>query len=124
MATMSLGQRLRCIRENAGATRNQLAQALGVQYSTVSNYENDSRMPDQTTLEKIAYYFDVSLEELVEGTELFIVFKRTNPATLPYRYVDEISPTNNLTNDEIHALREYLQHYRSKKNLETQNKHS
>ncbi len=66
--------RLKFLREKKGLTQQRLAIELNMNQNTVSRYESGKRQADYTTLIKIADYFDVSLDYLLERTD--------NPARL------------------------------------------
>lgn len=58
------GNTLRQLRQNANLTQSQLAESLGIAFSTVSMYERGEREPDFEMLETIADHFNVSMDFL------------------------------------------------------------
>lgn len=62
---MSLGCKLKYLRECKNIKQNDLAKYLGVTQKAVSNYENDMRIPDLFIIKKIAKYFNVSADYLL-----------------------------------------------------------
>ena len=62
---MSFNIKLRTLRKKKGLTQKELAGDLGVALSTVAMWETANREPDLATIRKIAEYFDISIEELV-----------------------------------------------------------
>ena len=56
--------RLRKIRDNCALTQQQVANALGIERSTYSNYETGNTEPSMDTLRKIILLFDAPLEEI------------------------------------------------------------
>lgn len=59
-------ERLKKLRKQAGYSRMELAVKLGLSVSSISNYENNIRKPDNDeTWRKIAYIFDVSVDYLM-----------------------------------------------------------
>ncbi|RKJ69381.1 XRE family transcriptional regulator [Butyricicoccus sp. 1XD8-22] len=58
--------KLKHIRERANISRDQLADYLNVSYSTVANYETNERQPDLNTLKKIAEFFNVSIDYMLD----------------------------------------------------------
>lgn len=57
---------LKRLRENAGLSQEELANALGISKSTVGMYEQGKRMPNtNTVLKSIATYFGVTIDYLV-----------------------------------------------------------
>lgn len=65
---MDFGEKIKSLREKRNLTRSRLAEALGIKYSTLSNYENGVRQPDFDTLKLIARFFSVSTDYLLEET--------------------------------------------------------
>lgn len=61
--------RIREIRKEKGLTAKYLALELGIAESTVSQYENSKREPDQNTLIQIADILGVSLDYLLCRSE-------------------------------------------------------
>lgn len=57
--------RIKELRKQKNITQIQLANYLGVVKSTISLYENENRMPDIETLNKLADYFNVSVDYLL-----------------------------------------------------------
>ena len=57
--------RLKGLRVRRGLRQKDLASALGLAQTTIANYEQKLRFPDESTLVKIADYFTVSLDELM-----------------------------------------------------------
>jgi transcriptional regulator with XRE-family HTH domain/signal peptidase I len=58
-------QNLSFLRKKKGQTQAEVATALGLKRNTFSNYETTHSEPDLGTLEKIASFFDISLDELL-----------------------------------------------------------
>lgn len=61
--------RLKFLRENKKITQQRLAIDLNINQNTVSRYESGKRQADYETLIKIADYFDVSIDYLLERTD-------------------------------------------------------
>lgn len=55
---------LKCLRTSRGITQAEFAKAMGISPSTVGMYETGEREPNFETEEKIADYFNVSLDVL------------------------------------------------------------
>jgi transcriptional regulator with XRE-family HTH domain/signal peptidase I len=53
------------LRKRKGLTQAEVATALGLKRNTFSNYETTHSEPDLNTLEKIASFFDISMDELI-----------------------------------------------------------
>ncbi len=65
----SLGKRIRQFREQHRITQSELAEQLSVTRQAVSNWERDKTLPDVYTLQRMAAYFDATLDAFVEGTK-------------------------------------------------------
>ncbi|WCK55386.1 helix-turn-helix transcriptional regulator [Aneurinibacillus sp. Ricciae_BoGa-3] len=66
---MTLGERLRLLREKNDLTQIALAKKLNIPNQNISNYERDFRQPDYETLKKLADLFDVSVDYLLGRTD-------------------------------------------------------
>lgn len=62
---MSLGNKLRELREQRGWSRAEAARQLGLKYTTYVGYENDEREPGHNLLIDSARLYDVSLDQLL-----------------------------------------------------------
>ncbi len=51
---MTLGKKLRFLRDRTDKNREEISKALNIKYSTYANYENDMRQPDLETIKIIA----------------------------------------------------------------------
>lgn len=58
--------RIKYLRQTRELTQVQLADKLGVAKQSISNWENDNIMPSVDMLEKIADFFSVSTDYLLE----------------------------------------------------------
>ena len=59
-------ENLKKVRKSKGLTQKALSEKLGVALSTVAMWETGSRQPDYQTLNRIADFFGVSFDELLE----------------------------------------------------------
>lgn len=66
---MNFGDNLKDLRETQNITQSQLAEYLQVSRPTIAGYETKNRQPDFEKLEKIANFFQVSIDFLISGTE-------------------------------------------------------
>ncbi|MBN2910803.1 helix-turn-helix transcriptional regulator [Polycladomyces sp. WAk] len=62
---MKFGDRIALLREKAGLTQEQLAQKIGISRAALAKYEKSRREPDFETLDKIADFFNVSVDYLL-----------------------------------------------------------
>lgn len=61
-----LSQKLIALRQKRGITQTELSKELNIKQNTYSQYETKNREPDYTTLTKIADYYSVSIDYLLE----------------------------------------------------------
>jgi len=64
---MTFGARLKSARNSKRFTQHQVADALGLNFTTISKYENDKSQPDNEILHKMAVMYDVSIDWLLTG---------------------------------------------------------
>lgn len=64
-----LGARLAYLRRQKGLSQRELAKLLGVAQSTIAMYEGGNRTPDPEMLQRIADFFGVSLDYLMDRQE-------------------------------------------------------
>lgn len=102
-----LGRRLTELRKSMDLTQEEIAKKLHLTRSTYAQYEVDRRVPEYGTLEKLANFFDVSIDYLVgrsnnkRGTNEMPGTDKDKDADYAVneliKYLDELG----LTNDEI-----------------------
>ena len=63
------GDKLKNLREKRDLLQKDLSKDLNIATSTIGMYEQGRREPDNTTLKKIANYFDVSTDYLLDNTK-------------------------------------------------------
>ena len=66
---MTLGQKIKKLRNEKGLTQKDLADQLHVTFQTVSKWESDTNEPDIATLKEIAKCFDCSVNDLLNDEE-------------------------------------------------------
>ena len=106
------GNKLRSMREKAGLLQKELATALNISTSAIGMYEQGRREPDNTTLKKIANYFNVSTDYLLDNetndknTEKEIKEKEIlKKALVNNGYMKE---NEDLTDEELSKLMEFV----------------
>jgi transcriptional regulator with XRE-family HTH domain len=67
MARQSFGTRLRSLRERAGLTQTELAEAVGVGQGNVATWERNAAVPDVAMVERLAVFLGVSVVEMLTG---------------------------------------------------------
>jgi transcriptional regulator with XRE-family HTH domain len=66
---MKIGDRIKKLREEKGLMQQDVCNTLGIEQSTLANYENNRRIPKIDVLIEIANYYGVSLDYLVGMTD-------------------------------------------------------
>ncbi|MDE6517335.1 MAG: helix-turn-helix domain-containing protein [Acetatifactor sp.] len=66
---MNFGEKLYNLRTKQGVYQKELAAHLHISISAISSYENDIHFPDIKTLGKIAEFFHVSADYLLDRTD-------------------------------------------------------
>ena len=61
--------RLKSLRIKRGISQLKLAMDLNMNQNSISRYENEQRQADYETLSRLADYFDVSIDYLLERTD-------------------------------------------------------
>ena len=69
MKPKTLGRRLRRLRKINGETQREFAENFGRHYRTVQNWELDLSVPDVFTAMALAEYYNMTVEELVDGED-------------------------------------------------------
>ena len=69
MKPKTLGRRLRRLRKINGETQREFAENFGRHYRTVQNWELDHSVPDVFTAMALAEYYNMTVEELVDGED-------------------------------------------------------
>lgn len=64
-----IGARLKALRENKGLTQQKMANKLGISRGTYAHYEINRREPDDATKLKIASFFGVTTDYLLNNDE-------------------------------------------------------
>lgn len=69
---ITLGERLRLLREERDWTQRQAANIFGITSGALSNYERGKRSPDIHTLKKIADVYGTSVDYLLDGKYMHV----------------------------------------------------
>lgn len=64
---MSLGDRLKELRNKQDLTQKELAQKIGCSHQSISKYENDENMEKIKVIQNLSEYFAVSTDYLIKG---------------------------------------------------------
>lgn len=66
--TQTFGSRISALRKEKGMTQSALAEKMGVTDKAVSKWERDLSFPDVGSLPKLAQIFELTVDELLQGT--------------------------------------------------------
>lgn len=109
---MNLGNRLKSLREENDIKQKDLADYLNIAKSTLSQYESGQRIPNDEIKNKLADYFNVSLDYLMgksnikESAEELLKDKRTTIALHNDNGIDDELPEE--AKKEIENFIEYV----------------
>ncbi len=67
---MSFGSRLKEIRNDKGVSQKDVAEHLGVSITSISQYESDSRFPNEDMLRRICIYYKITSDYLLGLTDV------------------------------------------------------
>ena len=97
---MSLGKRIRSLREDNGYNKSEFGAFFGVKYSAVTCWENGSFAPNRDRLTKMSELFKVSVEWILNGIE-------TKQAELPTEShsVPSLDAKNEPTTLDMHSYK-------------------
>ncbi|MBS7175402.1 HTH-type transcriptional regulator immR [uncultured Ruminococcus sp.] len=105
---MTLGERLRGLREDHDLRQIDVAQQIKVLQASLSNYELDINQPDLSTLVKLANFYHVNIDYLLGNTDVKTSWKDyTEQVKLKDRVVSSGSLVENLNQLSI-VDREHL----------------
>lgn len=110
------GKRLRYLRQQKGLKQKELSKILELSERAVGNYETDYRFPSQDILNKIADYFEVSIDYLLGRTDdpsAFVLSGDDLPDELKKLGVEELGvdaevKKHGLTKKDIEEVIEYI----------------
>ncbi len=116
---MEFGELLYQLRTERGYYQKELAAYLNVSIGTVSNYEKGIHYPDLNTLVKIADFFHVSTDYLLQRTNLTFSMESLNqPIHADYTIADLMNTTLQLDKKSIAFLMEYAELLKLKNSMQ------
>lgn len=89
------------LRKRKKLTQIEVSKLVGIQRTTLCNYENGKREPDFETIKKLASFYDVSMDELFGHTPK--IDQVRNVALEEYEKLSD--DKKKIIDDLIHALR-------------------
>lgn len=113
--------RLRNLRKNFKKTQQQVASLLGITQQAYAAYENDVSHPPKDVLEKLADYFDVSVDYLLGREEKSPPAQQESlnipDALKPYQFAF-YEGIDGLSEESIKDILKYVDYVKSKENKE------
>lgn len=107
---MKLGELLAKLRKERGILQKELANYLNVTVATISNYEKGVHAPDYETLIKLADFFDVSTDYLLQRTDYRSSISTQNERLLvDYKVCDLLNAILELDQKSMTALVDYYE---------------
>lgn len=77
-----IGRFLKELRLKKGMTQEQLAEIFGVSNRSISRWENGNNMPDLDLVIQIAQYYDIGIDELLNGESTEEIMDKKTEETL------------------------------------------
>ncbi|PWW06281.1 helix-turn-helix protein [Paenibacillus cellulosilyticus] len=71
----TFGERLKKLRDRKGISQQELADRFNLSQSTIAYYESDKKQPSQNTLQKLADFYETSVDFLLGRTQNELVTK-------------------------------------------------
>lgn len=65
---MTIGEKIKHLRQKNGITQEKLAEYLNITYQSISKWENNNALPDVTLIVPLANFFGVTTDELFDRT--------------------------------------------------------
>lgn len=106
---MTIGEKIRSLRKSAKMTQEELGDKYGLNKTTVSGYENESRKPDYNFLISLADDFEVSLDWLLGRVDKPVVYGKSD--------IDKMM--EGMTEKEKQEIYQYVQFIKIKSHLDT-----
>ncbi len=107
---MEFGEFLAKLRKEKGYLQKEVAAYLNVTVATISNYEKGVHTPDLTTLSKLADFYDVSTDYLLQRTRYKASISTLNkPLSADYTVSDLMNTTLELDRHNTQSLLDYYE---------------
>lgn len=108
--TMEFGEFLAELRKEKGYLQKEVAAYLNVTVATISNYEKGVHTPDLNTLSRLADFYDVSTDYLLQRTRYKASINTLNkPLSADYTISDLMNTTLELDRHNTQSLLDYYE---------------
>jgi transcriptional regulator with XRE-family HTH domain len=107
---LDYGKRLKSLRDSRNLSQQELADRLRLNRSTYARYELNQTQPDLDTLKKIADFYDVSVDYIMERTDV------RNPDKQPEgRFFYDLDNASQEDLDELESYFKFMQERKQKR---------
>lgn len=100
---LQIGLKVKALRKTKKLTQEQLAEAVGVSWRTISNIETGKVIPKLLLIYDLAQYFDVSIDELVNNN-----VKKVKSRTRLQQETQVIETIQALDDNMLYHIKEYI----------------
>ena len=102
---MTLGQKIKKLRNDKNLTQKDLADQVHVTFQTVSKWENDENEPDVATLRELSKLFDCSMDYLLSEEESEEPKQEVVDAPAATQVIERVNQTIIIHQKELHVCR-------------------
>jgi len=88
---MTFAEKFKRLRTGAGISQDKLAKEIGITTRTIIKYEQGHSLPSAEQLTKIARFFAVSIDSLLDGREELVIEARERGGARSARKIDELT---------------------------------
>lgn len=105
---MGLQEKIKELRSNKGISQKKLADAIGVAQSSINYWEKGQRTPSVAAAQKLADYFNITLDELYDIDDIDNIPESTN--TLAAHFDGD-----EYTDEELEEIKRFAEYIKSKR---------
>ena len=110
---MTMGERIKMLREQRGITQSELAEICKVSDKAVSTWENGRNIPRMGAIQRMADYFGIPKSAIIENIALpadrvRIPVLGSIPAGIPLSAIEDIEDWEELSPDMLRGEKEYF----------------
>lgn len=119
---MAFPEKLKYLRTKMNLTQKDFAEKIGVSQSSINYWEKGQRIPSIEAAAKIADYFNITIESLLDSEDRFINQNPLNMITGTfYDYTDNIADihftTDEYSIDELNQIWQFAHFIKSQRNI-------
>lgn len=114
---MTFGERLKKLRIEKGLSQQELADILKINRATLGNWEIDRTSPGYSTLCKIAKYFNVTIDYLLNGESMKVGEDGIPYIVMSPEDIELFAEIKQLSEEDRAMVNSLVRHLRSKKGV-------